>query len=204
MPHLYLAVASAQQYIPGVDTSENNQMGNEAIDEFEKALALNPTPEQKLSILKGIAFLWLNMKQFEKAKEYYRKALEVDPNDAETYYSIGVIDWTESYQPRMEERAKLGLKPEAPLFNRSECWSIHSENESTVNDGIEMLTKALSLRHDYDDAMAYMNLMYRERADIQCGDKQAYDADIKSADEWVDVTMKTKKLKENQSKVPTQ
>jgi len=28
---------------------------------------------------------------------------------------VGVIDWTASYQPRMEERAKLGLKPEENL-----------------------------------------------------------------------------------------
>ena len=33
-----------------------------------------------------------------------------------------------------------------------------------------MLEKALELRPDYDDAMAYMNLMYRERADLQCDD----------------------------------
>ena len=55
------------------------------------------------------------MKKFEDAKTYYRKASEVDPNDPEAYYSVGVIDWTQAYQPRMEERAKLGLKPEEPL-----------------------------------------------------------------------------------------
>ena len=34
------------------------------------------------------------MKKFEDAKTYYRKALEIDPNDPEPYYSVGVIDWT--------------------------------------------------------------------------------------------------------------
>jgi len=43
--------------------------------------------------------------------------------------------------------------------------------------------------------MAYMNLMYRERADIQCDDKDARAADLKTADEWVDKTMATKKAK---------
>jgi hypothetical protein len=69
-----------------------------------------------------------------------------------------------------------------------------------VQDGIDVFTKAMSLRPDYDDAMAYMNLMYRERADIQCGNKQAYDADTKAADKWVDVTMATKKKKEERVK----
>ena len=43
--------------------------------------------------------------------------------------------------------------------------------------------------------MAYMNLMYRERADIQCDDPAARAADLKTADEWVDKTMATKKAK---------
>ena len=33
-------------------------------------------------------------------------ASELDPNDPEPYYSIGVIDWTSCYQPRMEARAE--------------------------------------------------------------------------------------------------
>jgi hypothetical protein len=41
--------------------------------------------------------------------------------------------------------------------------------------------------------MAYMNLLYRERADIQCRDQKAYTADLKAADKWVDLTMATKK-----------
>ena len=47
--------------------------------------------------------------------------------------------------------------------------------------------------------MAYMNLMYRERADIQCGDAKAYAADLKTADDWVDLTLGTKKRKAEKS-----
>ena len=58
-----------------------------------------------------------------------------------------------------------------------------------------MLQKALDLRPDYDDAMAYLNLMYREKADLECDDPAARAADLKTADEWVDKTMATKKTK---------
>jgi hypothetical protein len=64
-----------------------------------------------------------------------------------------------------------------------------------VKDGIENLSKALQLRRDYDDAMAYMNLMYREQANIQCSDPAKYGEDLKTADHWVDVTLTTKKKK---------
>jgi len=67
--------------------------------------------------------------------------------------------------------------------------------DGAVREGIDNLTKALQLRPDYDDAMAYLNLMYRERADIQCTDPAARSADLKTADEWVDKTMATKKAK---------
>jgi hypothetical protein len=40
--------------------------------------------------------------------------------------------------------------------------------------------------------------MYRERADIQCSDSKAYAADIRTADEWMDVTLATKKKKERE------
>jgi hypothetical protein len=43
--------------------------------------------------------------------------------------------------------------------------------------------------------MAYMNLMYRERADIQCNNPVSYAADLKAADHWVDLTINTKKNK---------
>jgi tetratricopeptide (TPR) repeat protein len=191
--HLHLASAYAQQYIPGVDAPENNQMGQQAIGQFEQVLALDPVCDQQVSALKGIAYLYLNMKQFERAKEYDRKILEIDPDDPETYFAIGVIDWTQSYQLRMEQRAKLNLKPAEPLIGTGECWNVRAENEERVKDGIEMLTKAISIRQTYDDAMAYMNLMYRERADIQCGNPRAYHSDTRTADQWVDVTIATKK-----------
>jgi len=69
------------------------------------------------------------------------------------------------------------------------------QNTANVQEGIDNLTKALQLRPDYDDAMAYMNLMYRERADIQCDDPAARSVDLKTADDWADKTMATKKAK---------
>ena len=68
-----------------------------------------------------------------------------------------------------------------------------------VEDGIQNLQKALQLRPDYDDAMAYLNLMYRQRAEYECEDADARKADLKTADDWVDKTMATKKAKAEKS-----
>lgn len=193
--HLYLGTALAQQYIPGADSPENVRLGKLAIEQYSKVLALDPS---NMSAVKAVGYLTLQMKEFELAKGYYQKATEIDPNDPEPYYTIAVIDWTQTYQPRMELRAKLGLKPEQQLIGNAECWQVREANSDRIEDGIEMLKKAIELRHNYDDAMAYMNLMYRERADIRCGDSKARAADLKTADEWVDLTLAIKKRKAEQ------
>ena len=189
---LYLATAYANQYVPGADTPENNKNAEQAIDVFKEVLSTNPAREAQVNSLKGIASLYFQMKKLDQAKEYYAKVKDLDPNDPEVYYSIGVIDWTETYQPRMEEKAKLGLKPDEPIKDKKVCESLKEKNTAAVEDGMQMLQKSIDLRPDYDDAMAYYNLMYREKADIECGDQQAREEDLKKADEWVKKTMAVK------------
>src|SRR6516162_5814647 len=140
---LYLATAYAQQYIPGADTPDNNKFALEAIKQYEEVLQRDP---KSVNSVKGIAYLYLQMKQFDKAKEYYRKATELDPNDPEPYYSVAVIDWTQTYQPRMEERAKLGLKPEEPLKDKKVCAALKEKNSPNIEEGIDNLKKALDKR----------------------------------------------------------
>src|SRR5881398_3695998 len=192
---LYLATAYAQQYIPGADTPDNNKMAEQAIEEYKHVIERNPGKEQKINSVKGIAYLYLQMKKFEDAKKYYHMAADVDPNDPEAYYSVGVIDWTQAYQPRMEERAKLGLRPDEPLKDKKVCAKLRAGSGGVIDEGIDTLNKALQLRQDYDDAMAYMNLLYREKADRECDEPDQRAADLKTADEWVDKTMAAKKAK---------
>jgi tetratricopeptide (TPR) repeat protein len=197
---MYLATAYVSQYIPGVDSPDNLRNAQQAIDEYLKVIDANPARDQKVNSAKGIAYLYLNMKKWDDAKKYYRLASDTDPNDPEPYYSVGVIDWTACYQPRMEERAKLGLKPEEHLNPKDKeqkkvCEELKAKNGPAIQEGIDSLNKAIQLRPDYDDAMAYMNLMYREKADVECDDLAAREDDLKTADHWVDETLRVKKAK---------
>jgi tetratricopeptide (TPR) repeat protein len=197
---MYLATACAQQFIPGVDSPDNVKMADCAIDQYKSVLDANPARDQKVNAAKGIAYLYLNMKKFDDAKKYYRTAGDLDPNDPEPYYSVGVIDWTACYQPRMEERAKLGMKPDENLNPKNKdqkkaCDELKTKNMPAITEGIDSLNKAIQLRPDYDDAMAYLNLMYREKADVECDDLAARQEDLKTADGWVDKTLATKKAK---------
>src|SRR6202035_701096 len=176
-----------------------NKMAEQAIDQYQHVLDMNPARDQKVNSAKGIAYLYLNMKKFDEAKKYYRMAADVDPNDPEPYYSVGVIDWTACYQPRMEERAKLGMKPDENLSPKNKdqkkaCAELKIKNMPSIQEGIENLNKAIQLRPDYDDAMAYLNLMYREKDDVECDDPAARAQTLKTVAGWVDETSATKKI----------
>ena len=198
---LYLATAYVGQYVPGVDTPENNRSAEMAIEQYQQVLKEDTSRLTKTTALKGIASLYFNQKKFDQAKEYHRKVLEVDPNDPETYYSIGVIDWTQAYQPRMALYNSTGVKADEPLKDQKACEDLRAKNQDAVDEGIKMLQQSISLRKDYDDAMAYLNLMYREKAALDCGDPVQRQADLKTADDWVEKTMGVKRAKaEKQNK----
>ncbi|HVG92710.1 MAG TPA: hypothetical protein VNB54_14545, partial [Alphaproteobacteria bacterium] len=40
-----------------------------------------------------------------------------------------------------------------------------------------------------------LNLLYRLRADVDCGNKEAHAADLKKANEWFDMAMAARKKK---------
>jgi tetratricopeptide (TPR) repeat protein len=197
---LYLATACISQYIPGVDAPENLRWGNEAIENYQHVLDEDSGPAERVSSAKGIGYVYLNMKKFEDAAHYYQIAADLDPKDPEPFYSLGVIDWTQSYQPRIKARAQLGLRPEDHLDGRNKdqlkvCNELRATNAFLIEQGIDSLRKAIELRPDYDDAMAYLNLMYREKADLECDDLAARAQDLKTADHWVDKTLAVKEAK---------
>lgn len=171
---LYLATAYTQQYVPGVDTPENNANAQQAIEGYQEVLRENPSKQEQVTSLKGIASLYMNMKQFDKGAEYYKKAIEVDPNDPEAYYSVGVIDWTAAYKDTADLKTKSGLAGvEAPMKTKQDlklCEEIKQKDEPKVDEGLKMLQEAMDKRQDYDDAMTYMNLLYIRKADMSCND----------------------------------
>ncbi|MBI4876938.1 MAG: hypothetical protein HY822_20055 [Acidobacteria bacterium] len=196
---LYLATAYMSQYIPGAESPENMQMAQAAHNEFMKVVEQDP--RNPLAIA-SIASLYFNQKKFDEAREWHQKLIAVDPKAKESFYTLGVIAWTRSFQRRMEARAKLGMKPEdpGPLKDKKTREAVKESILPMIEDGIQNLNKALELDKEYDDAMAYLNLLYRERADL-ADSKEAYDKDTDAADQWVQKTLETKKIKASRTPV---
>jgi tetratricopeptide (TPR) repeat protein len=193
---MYLATVYAQQYVPGSETPENLRNAQLAIEQYKQVLEKDAN---NVTSLKGIAFLFMQQKKFDEAREYYKKAIEADPNDPEAYYSVGVIDWSATYKDAAELKAKESLKIEDELKGKGSqklCDQMKAKDGGAVDEGMKMLQIAIDKRQDYDDAMAYMNLLYRRKAnDMTCEDAQTRADYVKTANEWSDKAMAARKKK---------
>ena len=153
--------------------------------------------------MQSLASLYWNMKDFPQAQAWNKKVIAADPQNKEAYYSLGVIAWTQFVAPWREALAAQGLKPEdpgplkPPNAKKKEAdlkGDLKAKYWQSLTDGIEYEKKALQIDPDYENAMAYMNLLIRYRA-ILDDTKEQYDADIKEADDWVQKSLETTKKK---------
>jgi tetratricopeptide (TPR) repeat protein len=203
MARVYLATAYASLYIPGAPSAENKARGEQAIKEFKDILEIDAN---NLTAIDGIGSLLFQMawtppvdeKGFEESKTYHQRHIQIKPDDPEPYYWIGVIDWTLAWRANAAMRLeynKNNIKKQVhddqpmPTAVRTDYAT---KDGPLVDEGIADLQKAISLKPDYDDAMAYLSLLYRRKADmVESADERA--SLQKQADDLLD---KIKEIKQ--------
>lgn len=190
---LYLATAYMQQYIPGAESPENKQMWDAAFQNFSKVIEQDPKNTVGLA---SIASLYLNIKDWTNARRWYEKLIAVEPSNKDAYYSLGFIAWSEWYPDFGKARAELGMKTEdpGPLKDKKIREELRTKYSGLIEEGMKNLKKCLEIDPEYEDAMSYMNLLTRERADLS-ETKEDYEAQIKVADEWMSKALATIKAK---------
>ncbi len=193
---LYLATAYSYQVVPGLDTPENMKIAQKAIDGFQRVLAKDPND---LTALRQIASIDRNIKRLDAAKEYEKKVIAIDPNDSEAYYTLGVVNWMQAYKNAVTILAADGKTDDGNgnvKKSKAACQKLQEANSTLVNEGLDDLHKAVDINHNYEEAMTYLNLMYRRKADLECGDTAAVKADLAQADEWTQKAMGARKQNE--------
>jgi tetratricopeptide (TPR) repeat protein len=204
---LYLATAYASQYIPGAPSPDNLRNGEQAVAEFKKILDEDPN---NLSAIDGIGSILYNMggtpydpNKLNEAKSYHEKHIQLSSSDPEPYYWVGVIDWALSYRANRDLREEYNKSPktkkqikESDPMPPTLATQFGAKYGSTVDEGISRVQKAIELRPDYDDAMAYLNLLYRQKADMETSPAER-EADLQKADDLVDQVKAIKQKKAN-------
>jgi hypothetical protein len=184
---LYLAESYFQQYAPGGQSAENVKAGHAAIDAFQKVLDIDSNNNTALAY---IGLIYYNLPDLPKAKEYEKRRSQINPNDPEPYYWIGEIDWNlvakndaeaRSGDAKLQQTNSQGDLPPLPPKIRT---GLAEKNAALIDEGMQALQKAVDLKPNYNEAMAYLNLLYRQKADIESSG-EAREADLKNAGDWL-------------------
>jgi tetratricopeptide (TPR) repeat protein len=200
---LYLATSYMIQWVPGVESPDNQKNFDMAKATFDQVLQKDPgnslalasrasmaynsaisgTPEQKNAAL-------------EEAKKWNLRRIEVDPKEAEAYYYLGVIDWLQARPPIQTARVDAKMKGDdpGPIKDEKVRAELKEKFGKTIDDGIANLKKCLDLDKENEDAMSYMNLLLREKADLE-DTPEAAKADIAQAEDWSNKSLDMKKVK---------
>jgi len=196
MAKTYLATALAQNVVPQMDTPENIKTADQAIDIFKQVLAEKP---DDLNSMKQIAGIYYEIKKLDDAIDWQKKILAIDPNDPDAAYWVGMIDWTKAHQNKLQALQDAGLNDDGKgnvKAPKKVMEPLAKQNAPLVDEGLKYLTMAVNNRPNYDEAMQMMNLIYRNKADVDYGNSAAVNQDLAMAQEWTTKAMDMRKQNE--------
>jgi len=120
---------------------------------YEGLLAKDP----RNTVLMGqLAEIYAKAGDFDNALKYYQKRAEIEPNNKEFWYTIGVLCWDRVHNLRSTMSEEDNLK--------------------TIDTGVAALEKAINLDKQYFDGYVYINLIYREKALVLSSASKAIEA----------------------------
>jgi tetratricopeptide (TPR) repeat protein len=202
MARSYLATAQAQNVVPGLSTPDNLRVAEQSIANFHIVLTQDP---HDINSLKQVAGIYFSIKKLDDAREWQKKVLAENPGDWEASYTIGVIDWTQAHQHSIAALSAAGLMDDGEGNIKAPpavLESIKQQNSGLVEEAFQYLTRAIEEHPNYDDAMAYLNLVYRRKADIDFDNPSLRDEDVAKAREWGRKAMLTRKQNELEKVTP--
>ncbi len=201
--HLYLGTAYSIQVVPGLDSPANKENHDLATEQFKWVLGQEPSNALALAMLASMAYNQAaagtpeeRAAALDEAQSWNARRVEVNPQDPEAYYYLGVIAWSRVYQPIQAQRALLGMQPTdpGPIRDSARRRDLQRQFYATIVDGITNLNKCLALDLQNEDAMSYMNLILRKKADLD-DSAEAARTDIAAANDWADKAIATKEAK---------
>jgi tetratricopeptide (TPR) repeat protein len=118
----------------------NANRTSQAIDFFRNYLQTHPGD---LEAVRSIATLYAKQGNFNESLNWYEKITLLDSKNPEAFYVYGVVCYE-----------KVAKNPPADT----------AEKLSIITKGEGALQKAIQMKPDYFEAMAYLNLLYRQQA----------------------------------------
>jgi tetratricopeptide (TPR) repeat protein len=118
----------------------NANRTSQAIDYFRAYLQAHPAD---LDAVKSIATLYAKQGNFNESLNWYQKITLLDSKNPESFYIFGVVCYE-----------KVAKNPPADM----------TEKIGIIEKGKTALQHAIDMKPDYFEAMAYLNLLWRQQA----------------------------------------
>ncbi len=135
----------------------NANRTSQAIDYFRGYLNEHPAD---LEAVKSIATLYAKQGNFNESLNWYQKITLLDSKNPESFYVFGVVCYE-----------KVAKNPPADP----------NEKQAIIDKGKAALQHAIDMKTDYFEAMAYLNLLWRQQALMETDPVKAQQ-DIATAD----------------------
>ncbi|MEO8503148.1 MAG: hypothetical protein ABI609_04545 [Acidobacteriota bacterium] len=191
-------------YRPGAKSADNDKYAETAIDAFKKYLEAYPSDGKVQDYLMTML---INSERYDDALTMMKAELVKNPNkpglnqgivntlakagrlneaydwalrqggtpDPAVFYSIGVACWDKAYYDPMLDATARG---------------------KIVDTGLAATKRSLDMKPDYFEAMAYYNLLFREKAKLEV-DPAAANEYIAKAVEWTNKAIALRELQKN-------
>ncbi len=165
-------------------------------DEFETLVKMydekfkqNP---RDIDAVTGLIQSYSKWNKLEESLEWYSKKAEIQANDPEAQYAVGVYIWQNlSLKGGGPEKAQFDPRPD-PNHPREQkapppgaYGDIVSQQRVDLADtGVKYLEKAVELRPKYHEAMTYLNLLYRQKSFALFDQPAEWQKAVDKALEW--------------------
>ena len=166
-------------------------------DQFETLVTLyqarvqrDPRDVEAVTGLIQVYSKWPN--HIAEAIDWHRRKIALGPEDPEAYYSAGVYIWQQlfargggadkaAFDPRPDPAKPKQAKVPPPSASTD---LVGQQRVDMASEGIGFLEKAVQLRPKYQEAMAYANLLYRQKSFAYFRQPEEWQRCIDKAAEW--------------------
>lgn len=158
---------------------------------YESRFAANPKDAQAVAGLMQVYSKWEKM---DDALKWYQVNLELKPKDAEAFYAAGTFIYNQLLlKGGAADKQMWDPRPGAVNTGTPPIWletDLQGQQRIDLAEaGIKYLEKAIELRPTYTDAMAYVNLLWRQKSFAYFDNPTEWQACVDKSAEWARKTM---------------
>jgi len=190
-----IGLAYMGMYQPGSKHPKDLEYAQKAIDYLKRYIEAFPEDKKAPEYL---VTMYLNSGRIDDALSFFQEYSQKHPNDAKAKETMANLYFQKADFPKgvqmMEESMRItGPKKETYETIGAQAWDkahnypdlTDEQRQQVITQGIDAENKALAIDPNYAEALAFINLLYREQARIdQRTDPQKAAADLAKADEY--------------------